>query len=437
MSPLLVPILAQAISLTLGDRTEARYVDEETRRWEATTSPGAELALRLKRSDYSLGYSPELTITPLDSKPREKLVFHNVSANANYRFRTTTLTLASTLGFGQINFRTAALRGPAGVVNGEVPDPMDGQPVTDPANPADPATPDPAGPDPTGGMTGANPNVDANGVPLQQGQTQIQNRTVRYLIWNTTLSLSRQLSRQLSVGGYVGYSQQRGLDKASKLAYPSSRGISVGADVTHLYQLWKRDAFASSLSAEQAWSFDDTNVLSVVVREDWRHKIATGAASTLGGGLSTTRFSQRDGTVGISIFPTFNSGIGYSVKLAHGMFGMSTGAYAAPVLDPLRATVDPRLGVSGELGWVRESFSTSLSGEAAISVADSKTNANAVNSFNASYIAAYGIVDGLVVDVGARGTALSFGGATTIPPSWALFAGVSFGHAFMLTGGPK
>jgi hypothetical protein len=434
MLPLLVPILAQAVSLTLGDRTEARYVDEDATRWEATTSPGAELALRLKRSDYSLSYSPELTITPLEHKPREKLVFHNLGANATYRFRLTTLTLNSTLGLGQINFRTAALRGPAGVTNGQVPDPADGQVTPDPA---DPTAPDPAQPDPTGGMPGANPNVDANGVPVQQGQTEIANRTVRYLTWNTTLSLSRQLSRQLSVGGYTGYSEQRGLDKASKLSYPKSRGISVGADVTHLYQLWKRDSFASSLSVEQAWSFDDTNVLSVVVREDWRHKIATGAASTLGGGLSVTRFSQRDGTVGISIFPTFNSGIGYSVKAAHGVLSMSTGAYAAPVLDPLRATVDPRLGVSGELGWIRESFSTSLSGDAAISVADSKTDDNAVNSFNASYIAAYGILEGLVVDVGARGTALSFGGTTTIPPSWAVFAGVGFGHAFMLIGGAK
>ena len=431
MLPLLAPILAQLVTLNVGDRTEARLVDQAGRRWEASTTPGVELAVRYRRSDSSISYVPSFTLTPLEHEPREVLVFHQLNLSTSYRFKLTTLNLNSNLGFGQINYLAAALRAQPDLPNG-APDTPAEQPAPDGADPG--ATPQPVLPDPTTGLDPQNPNVDPNGGPAQQAQIGIVNRTVRQLTWTTTLSATSNLSKEVSLNVYSTYSEQRGLDKISRATYPKQRGIAVGATVSHLFQLYKRDAFTSSLSVQQIWSFNGSNVAALVAREDWTHVLTPHASSNLGAGLSITRFSQPDGTIGFSIFPTLLSGLGYQAKVAHGLLNMSVGAYAQPVLDPLRATVDPRVGVGSAIGWTRERFSTSLSGDAALSVADAQNDAAAIDTFNASYIAAYNVVDRLIFDVGARGTALSFRDTAAIPPSWAIFAGVSFGHAFLLSG---
>src|SRR3954470_4496132 len=130
MLSLLAPILAQLVTLNVGDRTEARYISGDDTHLEGATRPFAGLNFGWKRSALTLAYTPSVTVTPLERKPRNVLVFQGASLRASYRWRLTTLTLSEFVGFGELNFRVQAL--PAPGVNLAVAPPATGAtpPVT-------------------------------------------------------------------------------------------------------------------------------------------------------------------------------------------------------------------------------------------------------------------------------------------------------------------
>src|SRR6187455_2500683 len=109
MSPLFGPILAQAITLGIGDRTEVRYIASDDKYFEAATTPQVGLSVDWKHTTLSLGYNPSFTVKPLDSEPRNLLIFHNGSLSGSYRWQHSTLTLSETIGYGELNFVSQAL----------------------------------------------------------------------------------------------------------------------------------------------------------------------------------------------------------------------------------------------------------------------------------------------------------------------------------------
>src|SRR3954468_7754657 len=117
MSPLLAPILAQLVTLQLGDRTEARYtgyVGDSTvaPQASASTAPVVGLTVNDRRAVLQLLYVPSLTLSPLNSSPRELYVFHTAAASAGYRWRRTTAQLGSSFSIGSLALRLASVQGP-------------------------------------------------------------------------------------------------------------------------------------------------------------------------------------------------------------------------------------------------------------------------------------------------------------------------------------
>src|SRR5437868_6511242 len=105
MSPLLGHILAQVVSLGVGDRTEGRYVvDAVNKHYEAATYLRTGLGLAWKHSALNLAYAPSLVVTPLDSPSREALLFHNAGVAGIYHAQRTTVTASENLGIGKLNF---------------------------------------------------------------------------------------------------------------------------------------------------------------------------------------------------------------------------------------------------------------------------------------------------------------------------------------------
>src|SRR6185503_14452752 len=91
MSLVLVPILAQALAIGVGDRSELRYRSEplaDTREdaWEAETRPYANVELRGKRASIGADYSPTFFYAPLEEDPK-LTVMHAVSANVRLLLR--------------------------------------------------------------------------------------------------------------------------------------------------------------------------------------------------------------------------------------------------------------------------------------------------------------------------------------------------------------
>lgn len=430
MSPLLAPILAQVITLQVGDRTEARYIEYGTSAYEGETSPSVQLGIGWGRADFAVGYGPSLTLTPLERKPRDLLVFHEAAASAGYSWRKTRLQLTSSVGVGDVNFRVDALQGPGGIDLD-----ADGEPAPD-------DTPDDAtggGQDPqqpqqptTGGTDAPQPGQQGEAPP--SGELRIVDRVVRYYRSTTTLSLTHEPVRNVSLGAEVGYTRAGGLNEAAELYYPVLSGWFVGGNVAYRYSLDSRNAFVSNASLVKTWSSNENQAATLNATETLEHIFDRRTQGSIGAGLNITRFSQPDGLRGFSVFPTFQASLSHQISLFRGLLSTGIYTYASPALDPLRALVDPRLGGGGYVSYTRRRFSMSLNGGAQLSLAPVDHDAGSIDSAQADARVAYRIAELVEVDAGGRYARQAVQGVTVLPPSWAAFVGLNAGYLFQLSG---
>src|SRR4051794_48086 len=94
-------IFAQLVTLSVGDRTEARYiVAPDDKHYEASTRPVVALDTRWRHSSLTLSYGPTITVVPLESEPRQVFVFHGASLVLQRNFRYSSIALSETLGYG-------------------------------------------------------------------------------------------------------------------------------------------------------------------------------------------------------------------------------------------------------------------------------------------------------------------------------------------------
>ena len=130
MLSLLAPILAQLVTLSVGDRTEARYIAGDDTHFEGATRPLAGLAFGWKRAALTLVYAPSITVTPLERTPRDVLFFQTAALVGSYHWRRTTLSVTEAVGYGQLSFRVQAFADPGA---NPVPVPATSGPVSVPA----------------------------------------------------------------------------------------------------------------------------------------------------------------------------------------------------------------------------------------------------------------------------------------------------------------
>ena len=429
MLPLLAPILAQLVTLNVADRTEARYISGDYTRAEGVTRPLAGLNFGWKRGAISLAYTPSFTVTPLETTPRDLLIFQGATLSGNYHWRLTSVTLAQSIGYGQLNFRVQALADPGvnlGPTPGSVPT------VTPPAGAGGAPTP---GGTATGGTTTSGTTTGPPAGPQATNNLPFSNRIVRYFTLTTTLGVTHQLSRQVSLGADAGYNEGRGVD-ASEQDYPRIRGARVGATVSHALIVGRRDTFTSTLLTQYGVSsYLSSRVWAVQANELWLHKLDPLTTTRVGAGVGGNRLSLSDGTIAYTVYPTFIAGIIHFDRLAGGIVTFGSAITATPYLDTLRATVDPRLGVVGNAAWSKRRFSMGAGAGAAVSIADNK-NQGAINSVGASFGMAYLLGAGFSTDAGVSTGWQTFQGQTIVPTSWTGFVGVTFGGSVPLNGHP-
>jgi hypothetical protein len=431
MSPLLAPILAQLVTLNVGDRTEARYISagQDESRAEASTRPIAGLNFGWERGSVLLAYTPSFTVTPLDRKPRDLLIFQAGYLTARYSWRLTSVSFSQYMGYGDLNFRVQTIADP-GVYLGAAPPPT-------PINPAAGAGGNPTQMPGTNAPGTGTANPGSN--PLGQDLRRFDNLVVHYLTWSSTVSVTHTLSRNFFTGADATYTEGRGVGASSEL-FPLIRGARVGGYLTHALILSRRDLFASTLNIQYGVSSTGNRSWASQLNETWVHRLDPLTTTRLGAGVSGSRLSQDDGLVAYSFYPTIFAGINHIDRLAGGHLNMGLTVSAAPFIDPLRATVDPRLTVSGVTNWTKRRFTIGASVGAAISLAQDDTQATtqgAVNSVGATLAAAYRVSDAFSVDGGITGGWQTFNGETVIPTSWTAFVGITFGSSTPLNGKGK
>ncbi len=414
MSALLAPLFAQLVTLGVADRTEVRYLEPSSYRYEGSTRPSARLQLAWPRLEVSFGYGASLSLLPLDSPDRELLVYHTAFVGMSYRIKRTTIAVTSSGSYGEVNFRALALGSaqPGRPQTNPTDDPT-GQPKPDPNKPADPA-----------GMPTTNNT---------QLQPRVVDGIVRYGVWSNALTVTQEVTRQFRIAGVTSYTMAGAIDSDARDDYPVTRGTSVGLTGTYVWAWSKRDTFVTLVGLQQAWSSNGNRVASLFGGESWVHRFDKNTTSTLGAGLSATRVPFGEFSA-YSVYPTFNAALIHTTKVARGALSLTLSAYSAPALDPLRATLDPRLGSSGSVTWSRDRFSSRVGGGAAISIADSDNDNGAFNNFFASAGIGYRIATWAQADAGAAMAQQAYQGQTTIPLTYVAFAGLTIAVAAPIAG---
>lgn len=433
MSALAALVLAQVVNLGLRDRTEARRVVLNDQHYEAESTPGALLTFHWPRYDLSLNYGVSLLELPLESSSRHLLVYHTVVFDTAYRFKHTKLSLNSRSSFGELNFLVAALANPT-----TIPQTNTGNTDTNtnPNTNPNTGTTQPGGTPTQPGMMGdttAKPATPTE--PLQQ--TRTVNRAVRYGTTTNTLQLTHLVSRELSVGTSASYTIAGGLDDSARVDYPLIRGATAGVQATHVWLLTGSDSFVLDATGQHAWSSNGNLVTSLLATDNWRHAFDKHTGSIGGVGISVVRFARFDGLIAYSIFPTFQAGVAHTRLVSHGNLNLQATVFSRPALDPLRATVDPRLGGSLSAGWIGKHFSTSVTGDAAVSIAPSVNNAGAFDAFRGTFLMAYRFNDYFSADTGVRFAQQTFQSTNTIPFNYTVFAALTFGYLQSLSGHQK
>jgi hypothetical protein len=420
MFPLFGPILAQVVTVGVADRTEVRYIESGDKYAEASTSPRANLNALWRHTGLNLSYGSSLTLTPLASDSRQLLVFHAASLGGAYHWGRTAVTLSEGVSYGRLNFQTQALADPnlLGVTNATGANAPGAGPtgtVTAPP-PAQIGSLLP-GTGPATSTSGGSQNTPAT-------QTRAVNQIVSYASSSTDLNVSNAVSPVVTLQGGVGYLVAGSVDRAGSStaqAYPVVKGPHAIASAG--YRFGPHDTATTSLSAQYASTTGTPGTLVVAASEGWGHNISRRSSMSVNVGSSGSRQARTDGLVAYSIYPTLGAALVYSDFLARGTISLSCTVSAAPVLDTVRATVDPRVSLGSAVAWSKEHFSTSLSGGTTLSLAQ-EGSSGALSSLSASYSVSYAFATAVSSNAGVRVFWQSFEGNTT-PLAYAGFVGLT------------
>ncbi len=407
MFTILAPVLAQLVTVAVSDRTEGRVVVADDTHYEASTSPSIGLGFTEKRFHLQLAYSPSFTVTPLESKPRQLLVFHNVSMGASYGWRRTTLSVGQSLSFGEQNFRVAATSGSAARAgNGS-------QGGVPPGS----ATPPPS----SGGVVTPGTIVSTPAPNSSANPTLNLDRTVTILNYSASAGVSHTLSPALSVSATAGYGLVTSASSSPDAYLPKVQGPSASASVSD--RLSMADMVSSTLSLQYSFSSDGNHTLLSTLGTGWGHAFNVMTSSQLNVGLSGARASRRDGYVAYSIYPTFGAGLSHVRPLHPGTLSLSLNASAAPALDFETLIVDPRVGFGGSAGYSRDSFFAGVSLGSSYSI--SAERAGAFSGVSGSAGVGYRISGAVSVDSGVRVAWQAYEGRTALPWTYAAYLGLS------------
>ncbi|HYP74522.1 MAG TPA: hypothetical protein VER12_01120 [Polyangiaceae bacterium] len=416
------PVLAQLATLSLGDRSEVRYIAPEDKHYEATTRPFVALGLRTRQLTLAAGYSPSITVIPLeDNATREVLLFHTLYLAVTRTWGRTWLTVSENAGLGEQNFRTVGLTDTRFPQTPTGAPPTSAPPTTTPPAGMPPTNTPPTGTPPTGQPTqGTNP-VRAYG-----------NEPIAYVNSTTTIGLTHQATAAISYYEEVSYLVSGSTRDEDRALYPLIKGPRFLT--TLRYRTSRVDEFVATAMAQYAASSLGTSVWIGTGTGTWVHKLSPTTATQLGAGLGFSRTPLYLGFVMYSIYPVLNASITDTSRLGRGKLGTSVGVSSAPVVDITTGAADPRLGFYSLINWKRDRFTALLTADSSVSIAQSTSDSGALAATRGSLTAAsgsagvsYGLTKTFSVDTGIRVTYQSYRDRVTIPLNYAAFVGFSFG----------
>lgn len=417
MPALLVPILAQAVALQMGDRTELRVVRDEIRRdVEAETRPRVHLGLTWPRASLGVGYAPSLRFAPIDSPSLRERQFglvpddrfsalHAVDGQAGVTFGSerTTLTLSQTASWALRNFHQEAVSG--------------GAPSSVPATPV----------------------VPTPGVPSSTEVTRASSRDVNWGAARSGIELAHGISRNHMFRTGLSYDASGGLGTTARRFYPFVHGPEAYSSVHSL--LSRRTQLTSAVNASYNFSqvaedtppteearFLSTRSWMVEGTETISYQISRNLKGDVGGGVAYARNEEAGEPEVGAVLPTGSVGLEHEANVAKGQLSTRISSELSPTLDSTSGTIDWWYRSEVSIGWrgSRWAFLLTSAGELTVQPQGETPGETDTRTLSGSASISYDLRHGFAAELGTRAIWQQVDGRYTILPSLIGFAALTW-----------
>ena len=344
MLPQLLPVLAQALTLTAGDTSDARVRYDGTRQnLDLLTTGRVALDLRLRRVNWMLYYGPSVAELGVVSSPASAPYLQNTGGlQLVYRLSPrTSVTWAETGAYGQQSTRVLT-------------------PTTGTTSPTSTTNPDGSQGGGTIVPTGQT-NAGVGVVPVAPG-----NATIRFGSLASTLGLNHILDRSWSSFVLLGYSTGGGLNSFSRSFIPQARTLT--GTVLLSYNLSPRDQLAfisnTTYSVTQSTFVQSTRRSAPAYIQSlstgWSHRMSQVTSFMLSGGGAYVDSTATNGVHVETVLPVASASLTSRDQWADWRVTAIAGVSYQPVVDRFFGGVAQSLSPQAGLTWTRQRVTLQL-----------------------------------------------------------------------------
>jgi hypothetical protein len=401
MFALLVPLLAQALSVGVGDRTEARVRSTDGQgSVDLVTQATGGMRFTSPRYRWELTYAPTLTQLSLAQSSTSQLVVHNGMLAEQLRLSPrTTAFFAETATYGLQNFRVQSVSSPGSLGAGVSSNPSDatasGTPTTQP-------TP------------GSQSGTSSLGVVDQ---------TTRYVALSVSGSLSHQFSRRWRGDISTGYAMSEGVDSASRIRFPQLKQLY--GESSAYFAATQRDSLNLTARAERADMPSIMSAYGETLELGWSRRLSAFTRTRLTAGEAFIVWDNANGDKRRILLPVGSAGLTFAGRIGRGRsMQVSALERVAPVIDRFRGTVYPQATSTLTVSATFDKLMPYASAFAAITGGSVPRTSR--YSYGAILSLAYRLSKSFVVEAGVRQSVFWLTDGSPTTSSWVAYLAATF-----------
>ena len=410
MPPLLLPILAQALSLNLGDATEVRLRSDQTgQHIDFATTGRVELDLKLRRTTWMLYYSPVLTELGVGSSTPTQYLMHTGGLTARLRLTPRTALIASENGaYGQQNFHTLAVSAQQPAAGNQMGNPAAG------------------GAQPNAGGAGTAQPGGAPGQAASPALAVAGDRTIRFGSLTTTVGLEHALGHTWIIGGLAGYTVFGELDSYVPVTIPRSRTILGNVWISHAFS--PRDQWVLTNTGKQIATEPSAEALVITTNIAWNHRLSLRSSTSVFVNESYIDSTDVTGRHANGVVPGAGASLMWTEAIRPPGTRLATTitAMVAPLIDYQTGGVNNMASGLVATRWMRKRLAFEVLGNASYSL----SNYGPVN-----LLSIYGLSEAVIyqldrrhftVSAGSRQALQRFANGQQVPMFWVAFIGLTY-----------
>lgn len=409
---LLAPILAQALSVSAGDRTEIRVRNERSDQYfDAATQGRLELRLKSSRVQWTLGYLPQYAVLAFtDKTQRSSLLQHMGTLNVQLQLtRRTQVFAGEAVSYGEQNYRVfAPASGPFVGAAGS----------TTSGNDAAQPTPVVAAPTLTGGLVA---------------------RTLKIGTVMSSAGVAHRLSSTLQSSGQVMVSRSKGLDRVSRAAIPHADTMLASGQINHSIAPTLRFNLQAAVNLTQTKTQSATRSSETIKRQalwetlvgELQRNFSRTVMGSVSAGIAFSRSTGDDipnrnvwvptGAVGIRAQDHWQG-----ATVSAGWLGR-----VAPDVDRITGTAVTRTQSAVDLVWQKRKLSVGVTGYWVTTLEKQTTVGAMSSSYGTQEVVGYQANRQWRFEVGTRQYWTSFVGGMQLPPQLGAFLAVTYNTGFL------